>query len=373
MKIVARSTSINRGGYTLVEMIIAMVLVSALMSSVWTIMSLYNSLLTAGRDRTTEEQLVRSLFELMHDDLASVNVAEPPPSMMEFGDTLNDTTSGTLSSDAATAEALPTSPFAEQSFTEQRSRVGELFVSGTSTALRLRIRSFEPPDVRPASDIDLLNELGGGSAMQQQDAGNVKEFQTVVYQIIPQDSGGPDETAVAGLVSGLYRIQADTLAMDALEASQSTAELQRQVSATEVSRQNLLLLVQTENDSDTTLDIDPQRDSNRLPQAQIESIPEVIDCRFEYFDGSRWVSSWTDDQLQGMPAAVRISLDVVSQKDLQRRNETYEPAAAELTAATEAVSLGSADDLYSQPIAARRYSRTILLNATAVGVPGGSP
>ena len=63
----------KRSGYTLVEMIIAMVLVSALMSSVWTIMSLYNGLLTAGRDRTTEQQLVRSLFELVNEDIAGVN------------------------------------------------------------------------------------------------------------------------------------------------------------------------------------------------------------------------------------------------------------------------------------------------------------
>ncbi len=40
-------------GYTLIEMIISMVLVSALMSSVWGVMSMSNSLLTAGRAQTT--------------------------------------------------------------------------------------------------------------------------------------------------------------------------------------------------------------------------------------------------------------------------------------------------------------------------------
>ncbi|MCA9037169.1 MAG: prepilin-type N-terminal cleavage/methylation domain-containing protein [Planctomycetaceae bacterium] len=381
MNLVGRSLPTTRGGYTLVEMIIAMVLVSVLMSSVWTIMSLYNSLLTAGRDRTTEQQLVRSLFELMHDDLAGVNVAEPTPSMMEFGDTLNDLTFVAPLPSAATNTGLQPSPFEEQPFdgrqtTEAESRVGELSLSGTSTALRLRIRTFEPPTFHTASDMDLLNELGGGSAMQQQDVGNVTEFQTVVYQMITAENGGSADSVSTVLVPGLYRIQSDTQSVDALEAGQSTAELQRQVNSIEISRQNLLLLMQAEDQ--LTLASEPDsRDFSNLPQADIESIPEVINCRFEYFDGSRWLSSWTADRLQGLPEAVRISLDVVSQKDLRQRDETYPLPTTDLTSAPEAsasetISSHSTDDLYPQAIAARRYSRTILLTPTDAGLPGGS-
>ena len=68
-----------RSGYTLIEMIIAMVLVSALMSSVWGIMSLYNSLLTAGRNRTTQQQLVRSVFQIIEEDLGGVSRQPPDP------------------------------------------------------------------------------------------------------------------------------------------------------------------------------------------------------------------------------------------------------------------------------------------------------
>ena len=83
----AQSGQRRNGGYTLTEMIIAMVLVSALMSTVWGVMSLYNGLLTAGRDRTSQQQLVRSLFELINDDLTAVNADMTAPLLSEFGDT----------------------------------------------------------------------------------------------------------------------------------------------------------------------------------------------------------------------------------------------------------------------------------------------
>ena len=43
-----------RSAYTLAEMLIAMILVAALMSVTWAVMSMYNSLLTAGQSQTTE-------------------------------------------------------------------------------------------------------------------------------------------------------------------------------------------------------------------------------------------------------------------------------------------------------------------------------
>ena len=59
-----------RSGYTLMEMLIAMVLVSALMASAYGILSLYNGLLTAGKEQTESQQLIRSLHGLLEDEVA---------------------------------------------------------------------------------------------------------------------------------------------------------------------------------------------------------------------------------------------------------------------------------------------------------------
>ena len=47
-----------------------------------------------------------------------------------------------------------------------------------------------------------------------------------------------------------------------------------------------------------------------------ELIPEVVGCRFQYFDGQAWVDDWPENRAETLPAAVRISLDVITATEL---------------------------------------------------------
>ncbi len=45
--------------------------------------------------------------------------------------------------------------------------------------------------------------------------------------------------------------------------------------------------------------------------------PEVVDCRFDYFDGTSWFSSWDSIERSGLPKAIRVSLVLMSLDDVQ--------------------------------------------------------
>ncbi len=47
-------------------------------------------------------------------------------------------------------------------------------------------------------------------------------------------------------------------------------------------------------------------------------IPEIVSCRFEYFSGSSWASTWNSDQQQGLPVAIRIRMRLVNAADLEK-------------------------------------------------------
>ena len=81
-KVTSRPLRKHRGAYTLIEMLIASVLVAALMSVVWSMMSMYNGYLTAGQSQAVEQQLIRSVLDLLEDDLQSAAIADTNPTVM---------------------------------------------------------------------------------------------------------------------------------------------------------------------------------------------------------------------------------------------------------------------------------------------------
>ena len=93
MKAGSRPRHGARSGYTLMEMLIASVLIASLMSAAWNLLSLYTDFLSAGREAAATQQLARSLFGIVSDDLQQVS--------------LNDNQRGR----APTHILLPPSPF----------------------------------------------------------------------------------------------------------------------------------------------------------------------------------------------------------------------------------------------------------------------
>ena len=51
--------------------------------------------------------------------------------------------------------------------------------------------------------------------------------------------------------------------------------------------------------------------------------PEVLDCRFSYFDGSEWLDSWDSIEKNGLPVAIKVELKLapLDDVDLYRQSE----------------------------------------------------
>ncbi|MEQ9408391.1 MAG: prepilin-type N-terminal cleavage/methylation domain-containing protein [Fuerstiella sp.] len=362
-----------RSGYTLIEMIISMVLVSALMSSVWGIMSLYNSLLTAGRDRTTQQQLVRSVLQIIEEDLTGVSLRPSDTAVVTPDSSTTEQFPDPVTEFPFQTDVKATSFEADPSATSP----GQLSLIGNATALRLNIRQFVSPVATQPSAIDVLNELGGGSAAQSATlpegmAADVPEFQTVIYQFESAASSSAD----SALPGGLYRVQADSVQLQALLAEQSTAERMMASDSVSLSRPTMEALLFPP--------VDPRDDQLSesgadVPEATCDLIPEVVKCQLEYFDGQSWSSTWDSDQVMGLPVAIRISIDVVSTVDAGQLAEASgsagqpDPLQQELSSPAVGDARGTEfDTAPAARIPATRFSRLILLDTTRSPAPDAS-
>lgn len=405
----------RRDAYTLVEMLIAVVLVTTLLSAVWGILSLYNSLLTAGADATSRQQLVRSLFQLMDEDFRQVVLPVSPADSTGGADSaLSGSASGSLAGepesefvDLALSEApsertgdSAAGGGSDPSLAGTESPAGDVLtvrVRGSATALQLSVRQ---PVVGPAregavpgefrdSDRDLNRmdlTLDDPLASERTD---VREFQTIVYQF---ERPGPPSDANT-LPGGLYRVQTATTSFQELLTRRSTAERNLATDDIRLSRPSLELLVLPNPEDERTRGADAREgfgalsDSpdTRAMAAELDFVPEVVGCRFRYFDGQTWQSTWGPDSATAVPLAISVELDVLTAADLATM--------ATLTGSRTSLDLvgsGSVDGVSADPqpdgslvpppsepaveaepiqVAARRFRRVILLRTPSQDAP----
>jgi prepilin-type N-terminal cleavage/methylation domain-containing protein len=360
----ATETPLSRG-YTLVEMLIAMILVAALMSVAWGVMSMYNSLLTAGQSQTTEQQLVRSLFQLLSEDLSAIPLKSDEQSSQPPG----SRTSGPVPALEFDADEFAAFPDVSDVETAPYDGPARMTLTGTSAAIRVTVRRPGSQTVTAPSNIDLLSELGGGSQPvegPQEGAGvQVAEFQTVVYQLQPfgQTEG------ISSLPSGLYRLQTDAVELMDLQSQRSTVEQSLSTDDVSINRSTLEALLFPQNDPIR----DEQVDLENPSVPSYELIPEVVGCRFQYFDRQAWVEEWPESRADTLPAAVRISLDVITATELEKlspavtdSDDILEKELNRSFSQTDSAGASASPDA-SDPwagIVPRTFSRIILLDTT---------
>lgn len=307
----------RRTGYTLIEMLIAVSLVAVLMIAVWGLMSMYARLQTTGAEATAEQQLVRSVLQLVHSDLTTVSL---PPAELQaaiddpfaaFDPVEVPTDSGSNTSDSFGV-------IYDISDLQRHANAGpaNITLTGSETAIRFTVPRPAAP-LSPKSDIDRLNELGGGSA----EAGSrlpdgvapvVSEFQTIVWQF--QQFGSTEQD---GLPFGLYRIQTDAARMQTILSYQQRPEQDFNADPIALNREMLeLLLFPPPDEFD-------QSSAQPTSELRCDLIPEIVGCRFEYSSGGRWHDSWQEHRVGTLPDAVRVQLDVVTTRQLDSLRTVY--------------------------------------------------
>ena len=344
----------RRRGYTLIEMLISAVLVAALMSSAWGVMSLYNDLLLAGRKKTSQQQLVRSLFQLFEEDLAALNIAKRPSEHSSTGSPFSSTEP--IHSTVGTSE------------NSEDVQPWDVSVIGTSASMRLTIRVHQPPVASTQTVADALNELGGGSAANSSGANGEKdpesltyapEFQTVIYQFqIPSAADG-----IGQLQSGLYRVQADSLELQEFLSRRSTLEKSMSQDAVGLDA-NTLQQLHAEANPEGNQEVDSQRS---MQTVAFMRVPEIVFGRFEYFDGVNWLDEWNDGE-ESIPRAIRVSTNVLNPQqmaELQFTSESQSTSGRQADDGTTADGFGRNTTVPA--FVGKTFRRSFVLNAQETG------
>jgi hypothetical protein len=122
------------------------------------------------------------------------------------------------------------------------------------------------------------------------------------------------------LQAGLYRIQTESLSLQSvLNQQDSLLEDSAAESDASVDRTTLETLLfppanaQTESGGAT-----PTAEAAVQNVPKFDLIPEVVSCRFEYFSGSSWASTWNSEQQQSLPLAIRVRMQLVNAADLEK-------------------------------------------------------
>jgi prepilin-type N-terminal cleavage/methylation domain-containing protein len=300
--------SSRRSGYTLIEMLIASVLIAALMSAVWGLLSLYSSFLSAGRDDAATQQLARSLFDVVSDDLRHVAIVE--------GRSERIFASGTGKQFSLDESAFTTTDLLA-------STSGEVPVPGTQelvgTAESLMLTRLQLLDANRAAESPLIEPVGSladlNSAMPE--SVTVPDIVTVVYQFELPHAANATTSRLPG---GLHRVEMDSQQwqaalqsrVDVLSVSEAESELDRFM---------LESLLYGPSPDARTADLSGATAADNTPDQQAvprhEHIPEVVRCRFAYFDGNAWGSRWDSRASGALPKAVRVDFSILSPSELR--------------------------------------------------------
>ncbi len=343
-----RRTLNHRSAYTLIEMLIASVLVAALMSVVWSMMSMYNGYLTAGQSQAVEQQLIRSVLDLLEDDLQSVAIADTNPTVspaMEVNGEPAIETLGELGprTDPFSVDVDELSLFSDSIKSNSSGSPVRISLIGNSHSVRLSIEEVLPESSPFAnisenssgqspseSGFDPLSQTVANSPMLAADdapaiegvAPDVPEFKTIIWQFQPFGASSSGSTS---LRSGLYRIQSESFSLQtALLQQETLIEDRVQGDETSVDRMTLeaLLFPPIDNRRETqSMAINETESEVSIPLFDV--IPEVVGCRFEYFSGAAWTTSWNSELQQGLPLSIRIRLRLVTPADLKKLNLVF--------------------------------------------------
>ena len=314
-------TIVKCQGYTLIELLIAMSLIVVLMSAVWGLMSMYSTLQTAGAEATAEQQLVRSVMQLLRDDLVALPLPAGPvaeTAVDPFANFDRVESDPLISGNQSVSEPV-TVVFDINTLRRNKDHgPANLSFEGSSAAMRITVPAV-PQDVAVDPIFEQFSQLQGDFETIQQSlpegmAPIVDEFQTIVYQLQPYGvaTGG-------GLPFGLYRIQVNAGQLNAMLARQAQSEAENDLVEDGI-RLNRTII-------EELLFPLPDDRQNQMPTAHrapmCDLIPDVVSCRFEYHDSKNWHQSWGRTEPDTLPVAIRITLDVVSSAELERLQSVF--------------------------------------------------
>lgn len=335
-----RQTSrLRPAGFTVLELIVALTLGLVLLSAIWTMFRLFLRHQEIETAQVEKVQLVSSLHHLLSHELLNLvpggkpgpgsapspAIAPPSTSPASPLQTFPSPTSG-LSLFPDPFGLLPSLPGSEdQSQTIQFSyELPSRSLVGDSHRLELVVfSSFEEliPNEEPSTGSTR------SLSIEREQPARLPSKQ-VIYEFVQPDlenglSGNRDFLGLDGLESELDNDE---------EAMQQTG-LWRRESTAQPATTNTQNYAPTETrslenppssspqfGSELSQSASPSDPRGTESGSQVEEFaPEIIDLRFDYFDGQRWLTSWDSGQKNQLPVLVRARLAVETRPDIRKR------------------------------------------------------
>jgi len=274
-----RTAGSARQGFTLLELIISLSLMSMVLAASWALLDIYIRTFEKGEAAIEKARIVRSISQLLTDDLqAAIQDPGNPHIRPQRG----------------------------------AGQVRRFGLSGTATTLRVDILQINPFDSTSLqADVDSqqsgldpfasgLNGTGDATTMRQ-----APELKTVFYTFVnplrSQDYTAEDRPGLTrrelDFETPTEASDADPFAFSLDNANDPFGTKNNSGAFGEPSRQELALMPI------------PQMLS-ASPEAAEVWMPEVCGLRFRYFNGTSWSSSWDSIQRKGLPVAIEATLQI---------------------------------------------------------------
>lgn len=246
-------SSPGRRGFTLLETIIAVGLMTLLMAGLYSAMTIYYDLRVDSYDEIERAQIARTLLRQITRDIQSV--------VFQAEQSVTDDSSSEAQEDADEGENITADPAAAMAFYTNG-------LVGTETDLLLYVS-------RPDRDLNYISSQELSSFSDRSgDLMIVRYFVAqsgageLASQVADQFSSGSDDGPV-----GLVRTTGDLYGL--------------------------------------SMAIQDSKEESQAAATQMQA-PEVSAIQFQYFDGSTWQAEWDSTQLNSMPVAIEVILTLVS-------------------------------------------------------------
>ncbi len=354
---VERGADPTRRGFTLLEILLVLVLIVVLLGGLASLIRVFTNSYFSNERRVGRAQLARSISQMLEDDLGAA-IQDPIQAVAEDANRQFIRHFG-LRGDARSLQIDVVQPslFAKTATVDENIRVqsGGDKSAASRQAPELKTIFYEFVPINASEVIEgQQNTTNGTVAAQGEDLGSSltgslsstspdSALSNVNGDVLADSSSFRDPTLPLAQKYGLSRRELDfetpeedTEETDQLSAYDLGASIDPETgAATSTLSGSLTSAPTTQNSTLTSTDpsvnaalgiVDATQYVYKEPLTAVQIAmdsddgttwaPEVLDCRFSYFDGEKWRDSWDSIQDKGLPIAIKVELKMAPLDDV---------------------------------------------------------